>query len=1345
MIKKVVSLILSICIIAGTISAFAEMDLKDELNNKIISTENFTDENVIYSALRDMNNGVSFFSDTPEKITSDFDVVFGFDMSSNMYGFDYNGDMLWLDNFRALSEQTPDGTRFAVVTGEASEFTYDLDTAINTAVDNGYSGESNIVSLLDSCLNTFNSVNRNNIVIATTAKVDDKEALMEKMDELRDYGVIPFVFVLNTDENENYNYNGVYICNSKLVLRLTISELYLSFFEFRTSVNTLYKTEDIYMEPSNGMSSNSDLKERNIYDGADTTGSALISVLNMYGCLPFGASKGINDYNLTSVLENLSVEKRVLFVRGQTDLINGIQIIGFKELWENIYTDEKKSHDVFDIIKSNLIKRFPVVIEYQLGDTMKTGIVTSLSADQAQINFGEYINIDNVASVFDTYDYFSKIAISSKKTISTIAYTSNMSNEVIEKSYIASYDTSNVSVLKCTENDTISISEVREGNVLRITADMSNFTNHENDDEKRTIITAAKVKITEDNIPELYDNAPIYIIRLYKDIPSTNVWYWNYLLKATNLGIINGDENGAYNPDSLLTRCQFIKMLIEASQINTDNAKIKWDTNHWAVDYMNKANELGILYWDDTRKDDEIDKYFDEEIPRYEAAYILKKLIMDKSEEIQIPTQLYNYPANIESEAAVRWNTLSKQFNEVSSSSMESMRQLFMNNIFVGDEHGDLKLYDKITKAQATKIVIKPLFEIDEDLLQIVANVFEDGAVEPINLQLNSNGIKLDDIVFDNNNERKYVLTIDKGDQNKYFAELSEDSNAELSINSNDSSGCTLEIINNMKCYTLQGEGTYNIIIKRQGNSVVGLKISNINKINKLEFNPQSGGKYIFSNNKENIELDDLADSNNKNGSQLLFYQKDLKTGTYTLMMEHQNKIQELQMDIYVDIQFHSEDPNASITIKKYGDDEFGAGHENDKGPKSWACIAGYASFWGSKVGRVRDSIPDVDKEDPTENWYNNSLIVPNATMEDKIQYPQHNFINANTVWLSELYKYGKYPVLKKDEGLYIIMEFEIISDVGVELSVAAFEENSNLSFENRFAQYQPTTMAPYKYNKSLKGSAEFKPETEAKLEFIVDDSTEIAIDKEIDDGSASDAQVIELSNVFFPEGIKTKKWKTHMPAMAEEWGASINCDSDILPIKYKDTLTEKEWIFDTKHSDTGDNNVLEATLNSDGGSANAPIASSLGNYSVKETYNITVTNLTNQDKIFTYTIQTKSNMFLSVRNDDNTYKLFDVNGEKVSAICTGDAKNKGSIYDGTLIPIDSDESDVKVRLPIFESEEEVWESAQGEKPQLMNPNNITELQIVIPAKKKTTFYIDEVLATGDAGAINTWMSFKNR
>ena len=58
-----------------------------------IMPEVFTEENVIYSALQDMNAGVSLFSDAPENITADFDVVLGFDMSSDMYVFDYNGEM----------------------------------------------------------------------------------------------------------------------------------------------------------------------------------------------------------------------------------------------------------------------------------------------------------------------------------------------------------------------------------------------------------------------------------------------------------------------------------------------------------------------------------------------------------------------------------------------------------------------------------------------------------------------------------------------------------------------------------------------------------------------------------------------------------------------------------------------------------------------------------------------------------------------------------------------------------------------------------------------------------------------------------------------------------------------------------------------------------------------------------------------------------------------------------------------------------------------------------------------------------------------------------------------------
>ena len=57
------------------------------------------------------------------------------------------------------------------------------------------------------------------------------------------------------------------------------------------------------------------------------------------------------------------------------------------------------------------------------------------------------------------------------------------------------------------------------------------------------------------------------------------------------------------------------------------------------------------------------------------------------------------------------------------------------------------------------------------------------------------------------------------------------------------------------------------------------------------------------------------------------------------------------------------------------------------------------------------------------------------------------------------------------------------------------------------------------------------------------------------------------------------------------------------------------------------------------------------------------------------------------------------------------------------LHPITDEESEIKVLLP---------EGSEAD--------NITELQIKVPAKTKTTFYIDEVLPTGDQGSIITSM-----
>ena len=187
-------------------AAFAENDNEIENNENIIDTSSLTDENVLYKAIQE-KNGFSLFGlddSNDEGITTDFDVVMGFDMSYSMYEYDINGDKRWIDSFKSISEQVPEDTRYAVLSSNSEGFTDDLDKAISDVQEKEYTGTNDIISILDRTISVFDeeSSNRNKVVLVTTHKVDDISALKDKMDELSDYGIIPFVFVLNTDTNK---------------------------------------------------------------------------------------------------------------------------------------------------------------------------------------------------------------------------------------------------------------------------------------------------------------------------------------------------------------------------------------------------------------------------------------------------------------------------------------------------------------------------------------------------------------------------------------------------------------------------------------------------------------------------------------------------------------------------------------------------------------------------------------------------------------------------------------------------------------------------------------------------------------------------------------------------------------------------------------------------------------------------------------------------------------------------------------------------------------------------------------------------------------------------------------
>lgn len=75
--KRIISFILTFCMLMSLTAAFAENDNEIENNENIIDTSLLTDENVLYKAIQE-KNGFSLFGlgdRDNDEIIADFDVV----------------------------------------------------------------------------------------------------------------------------------------------------------------------------------------------------------------------------------------------------------------------------------------------------------------------------------------------------------------------------------------------------------------------------------------------------------------------------------------------------------------------------------------------------------------------------------------------------------------------------------------------------------------------------------------------------------------------------------------------------------------------------------------------------------------------------------------------------------------------------------------------------------------------------------------------------------------------------------------------------------------------------------------------------------------------------------------------------------------------------------------------------------------------------------------------------------------------------------------------------------------------------------------------------------------------
>lgn len=99
------------------------------------------------------------------------------------------------------------------------------------------------------------------------------------------------------------------------------------------------------------------------------------------------------------------------------------------------------------------------------------------------------------------------------------------------------------------------------------------------------------------DVPEVKEEAVTPQTSAFKDMDK-NHWAYENVVKLKELGIVNGDEKGNFNPSQKVTREQFLKMLVEALEIDTAYSETSFgdvDANSWYAPYVAVGTKAGII------------------------------------------------------------------------------------------------------------------------------------------------------------------------------------------------------------------------------------------------------------------------------------------------------------------------------------------------------------------------------------------------------------------------------------------------------------------------------------------------------------------------------------------------------------------------------------------------------------------------------------------------------------------------------------------------------------------------------------------------------------------------------
>jgi len=180
----------------------------------------------------------------------------------------------------------------------------------------------------------------------------------------------------------------------------------------------------------------------------------------------------------------------------------------------------------------------------------------------------------------------------------------------------------------------------------------------------------------------------------YSDV-NQSAWYASYVNKISELNAFSGYEDGTFRPDNQITQEEFIKTVVclicgELNESNAPTVKNTWNSkwSSWAVPYLDKAFELGLITEQDTKF-----KLVGIPCTRGEMAKVITRAVEYLKEDSVADTSTYI--------------TKLKDYNRMKEEYKPYVLQAYAKGILSGYDDGTFRDDGLLTRAEASSVLVR--------------------------------------------------------------------------------------------------------------------------------------------------------------------------------------------------------------------------------------------------------------------------------------------------------------------------------------------------------------------------------------------------------------------------------------------------------------------------------------------------------------------------------------------------------------------------------------------------------------------------------------------------------------